>query len=94
MPAEVTEQEFKEFLDLHKINYAKAERLTSKKDGRVLEMFKLEIKDDTEAEALITENLTCPITGIICRVEEFRTSISVQQCWNVLPKFRPFGQNL
>ena len=33
--AEVTEQKFKEFLDLNKINYAKAERLTSKKDGRV-----------------------------------------------------------
>ena len=46
----------------------------------VLEMFKLEIKDDTEAEPLITENLTCPITGIIYRVEEFRTPISVQQC--------------
>ena len=82
MPAEVTEQEFKEFLDLNKINYAKAERLTSIKDGRVLEMFKLEIKDDTEVEALITENLTCPMTGIIYRVEEFRTPISVQQCWN------------
>ena len=82
VPAEVTEQEFKEFLDLNKINYAKAERLTSKTDGRVLEIFKLEIKDDTEAEALITENLTCPITGIIYRVEEFRTPISVQQCWN------------
>ena len=85
MPAEVTEQdfkEFKEFLELDKISYAKAERLTSKKDGRVLEMFKLETKDDTEAEALITENLTCSITGIICRVEECRTPISVQQCWN------------
>ena len=33
VPAEVTEQEFKEFLDLNKINYAKAERLISKKDG-------------------------------------------------------------
>ena len=37
--AEVSEQEFKEFLDLNKINYAKAERLISKKDGRVLEIF-------------------------------------------------------
>ena len=37
--AEVTEQEFKEILDLNKINYAKAERLTSKKDGRVVEIF-------------------------------------------------------
>ena len=82
VPAEVSEQEFKEFLDLNKINYAKAERLISKKDGRVLEIFKLEIKDDTEAEALIAENLTCPVTGIIYRVEEFCTPISVQQCYN------------
>ena len=81
MPAEVTEQELKEFLDLDKINYTKAEKLTSKKDGRVLE---LEIKDDTEAVALITENVPCPITGIIYRVEEFPTSVSVQQCWNCL----------
>ena len=42
-------------------------------------MFKLETKDDTKAKALITENLTFPITGIIYRVEEFRT---VQQYWN------------
>ena len=39
VPAEVTEREFKEFLDFNKINYAKAERLASKKDGRVLEIF-------------------------------------------------------
>ena len=37
VPAEVTEQEFKEFLALNKIDHAKAERLTCKKDGRVLE---------------------------------------------------------
>ena len=42
----------------------------------------MEIKDVTDAEALITENLTCPLTGIIYRVEEFRTPISVQQYWN------------
>ena len=82
VPAEVSEQEFKEFLDLNKINYAKADRLISRKDGRVLEIFKLEIKDDTEAEALISDNLTCPVTGIIYRVEEFRTPISVQQYYN------------
>ena len=82
MPAEVTEQEFKEFLDLNKINYAKADRLTSKKDGRVLEILKLEIKDDAKAKDWITENLTCPITGIIYRVKEFRTPIFVQQWSN------------
>ena len=57
-------------------------RLTSKKDGRILEMFQLETKDNTEAQASITITLTCLITGIIYRVEEFRTPISVQQCWN------------
>ena len=82
VPIEVSEQEFKDFLDLNKINYAKAERLISKKDGRVLEIFKLDIKDDTGAEALTAENLTCPVTGIIYRVEEFPTPISVQQCYN------------
>ena len=82
VPAEVTEQDFNKFLDLNKINYAKAEKLTSKKDGKVLEMFKLEMKDNTNTEALITENLACPMTSIFCRVEEFLTSISVQLHWN------------
>ena len=45
-------------------------------------MFKLETNDDTKAEAVITESLTCLITGIIFRVEEFCSLISVQQCWN------------
>ena len=34
VPAEVTKQEFKGFLDLNKINYTKAEPLTSEKDGK------------------------------------------------------------
>ena len=82
VPTEVSEKDFKEFLDLNKIIYAKAERLTSKKDGRVLQMFKLEIKDEAEAEALISQNLTCHTTSIIYKVEEFRFPVSVQQCWN------------
>ena len=82
VPTEVSEKDFKEFLDLNKIIYAKAERLTSKKDGRVLQMFKLEIKDEAEGEALISQNLTCHTTGIIYKVEEFWSPVSVQQCWN------------
>ena len=39
VPTDITETEFKEFLGLNKINYAKAERLKSKKDGRVLPIF-------------------------------------------------------
>ena len=54
VPTEGSEKDFKEFLDLSEIIYAKAERLTSKKDGRVLQMFKLEIKDEAEAEALVS----------------------------------------
>ena len=33
VPTDITEAEFKEFLDLNKISYAKAERLKSKNDG-------------------------------------------------------------
>ena len=74
VPTEVSEKDFKEFLDLNNIIYAKAERLTSRKDGRILQIFKLEIKD--EAEALISQNLACHITGIIYKVEEFRSQYS------------------
>ena len=48
-------------------------------------MLKLEIKDEAEAEALISQNLTCHTTGIIYKVEEFQSPVSVQQCatcWN------------
>ena len=59
VPTEVSEKDFKEFLDLNKIIYAKTERLTTKRDGRVLQMFKLETKDKAEPEALISQNLAC-----------------------------------
>ena len=45
VPTDITETDFKEFLDLNKICYAKAERLKSKKDGRVLPIFQLEVSD-------------------------------------------------
>ena len=54
----------------------------SQKKMRVLQMFKLEIKDEAEAEALISQNLTCHIAGIIYKVEELRSPILVQQYWN------------
>ena len=82
VPTDITEIEFKEFLDLNKINYAKAERLKSKKDGRVLPIFQLDINDPDEAEALISQNLACNVTGIVYKVEEFRAPISVMQCYN------------
>ena len=54
VPTDLTEEDFKEFLDFNKISYAKAERYKSKKDGRVLPMFQLEISDPVEAEALLS----------------------------------------
>ena len=78
----ITEAEFKEFFDLNEITYAKAERLKSKRDGRVLPIFQLDIYDPDEAEALISQNLACNVTGIVYKVEEFRTPISVMQCYN------------
>ena len=74
--------DFKEFLDLNKISHAKAECLKSKKDGRVLPIFRLEINDPTKAEALISLNLVCQVTRIVYEVEEFRSPVSVTQCYN------------
>ena len=82
VPTDITDQEFLEFLDLNKINYAKAERLISKNNGRVLPIFKLEINDPTEAEAFISQNLACNVTGKVYRVEEYRQPVSVTQCYN------------
>ena len=76
------DKEFLEFPYLNKIDYAKAERLKSKKDGGVLPIFQLEINHPTEAEALISQNLVCQVTGIVYKVEEFRRPASVMQCYN------------
>ena len=82
VPTDVTDEDFKEFLDLNKISYAKAERYKSKKDGRVLPMFQLELSDTAEAEALLSQNLMCNVTRIVFKVEEFRQPVSVRQCFN------------
>ena len=82
VPTDITDDEFREFLNLNKISYAKADRLKSKKDGRVLPIFRLEISDPDEAKALLSQNLTCNVTGIVYKVEEFRKPISVTQFFN------------
>ena len=82
VPTDTRDSEFQEFLDLNKINYAKAERLKSTKDGRVLPIFQLEINNPAEAKALISQNLVSNVTGIVYKVEEFRQPISVLQCFN------------
>ena len=82
VPTDLTDEEFKEFLDLNKISYAKAECYKSKRDGRILPMFQLEISDPAEAEALLSQDLMCNVTGIVYKVEEFRQPVSVRQCFN------------
>ena len=82
VPTEFTDDEFKQVLDHNKIKHAKAERMKSKRDGRKLQMFQLELSDSAGAEALISSTITCPQTGIIFKVEEFRAPISVWQCYN------------
>ena len=82
VPIDITENEFKEFLDLNKINYAKAERLKSRKNRRVLPIFQLEITDPDEAEALLSQNIMCNVTVIIYKEEDFRQPASVTQCFN------------
>ena len=82
VPTSITDTEFIEFLDLNKISFAKVERLKSKKDGRVLPIFQLEINDPTKAETLISQNLVCQVTGIVYEVEEFRSLALVTQCFN------------
>ena len=89
VPTDITDNEFKEFLDLNKIAYDKAERLKSKKNGRALPMFRLEINDSTEAEALISQNSVCQVTGIVYEVEEFHSPVSVKQCY----KYQSFGHS-
>ena len=74
VPTEFADDKFKKILDSNKIQYAKAERMKSRRDGRSLKMFQLELKDPAEVKALIPENLTCRQTGIIFKAElQFRS---------------------
>ena len=82
VPTEFTNGEFKQILDHNKIQHAKAERMKSRRDGRSLQMFQIESRNPVEAEAIISNNNTCPQIGIIFKMEEFRAPISVQQCYN------------
>ena len=46
---EFTSEEFKQVLDHNKIKHAKAERMKSRRDGRILQMFQIELSDPAEA---------------------------------------------
>ena len=52
-------------------------------------MFQIELRDPAEAKAIISNNITCPQTGIIFKVEEFCAPISAQQYYNC----RTFGHS-
>ena len=55
-------------------------------------MFQIELSDPSEAEAIISNHIICPQTGIIFKVEEFRAPISVRQCYNC-QNFRHSAEN-
>ena len=77
----VTTNDFKELLEFNKISHAKAERMTSKRTGKDLPFIKINCDDLKQAEELISGGLICQKTGIIFKVEEFRTTPSIQQCF-------------
>ena len=82
MPTEFTNDEFKQILDHNKIKHAKVERMKSRRDRRSLQMFQIELSSPAKAKAIISNNITCPQTGIIFKVEEFYAAISVRKCYN------------
>ena len=75
----VTIYDFKELLEFNKITHAEAERMTSKRSGRDLPFIKIKCDDPKQAEALISGAFVCQKTGINFKVEEFRTTPSIQQ---------------
>ena len=77
----ITLVDFKQLLDFNKITHAKAERMKSKRTGRDLPFIKVKCDNPKQAEALISGGLICQKTGIIFKVEEFRITPSIQQCF-------------
>ena len=55
--------------------------MKSKRTGRDLPFIKVKCDNPKQAEALISGGLICQKTGIIFKVEEFRITPSVQQCF-------------
>ena len=83
----VTIDDFKELLEFNKITHAEAERITSKRSRRDLLFIKIKCDDPKQAEALISGGFICEKKGIIFKLEEFRTTPSIQQCF----KCKGFG---
>ena len=55
--------------------------MTSKRSGRELPFIKIKCDDPKQAEAFISGGFICQKTDIIFKVEEFRTTPSIQQCF-------------
>ena len=77
----VTLNDFKDLLLYNKITNAEAERMKSKRSGRDQPFIKITLDNLKQSEALISGGLECQKAGIIFRVEEFRTTPSIQQCF-------------
>ena len=77
----ISVNEFKELLDFNKITHAEAERMKSKRSGKELPFMKIKSDNPKQAEALILGGLVCQKTNIIFRVEEFKTTPSILQCF-------------
>ena len=77
----ITVNDFKELLNFNKISHAEAERMKSKRTGRDLPFIKIKCDDPKQAEALISGGFICQKTSIIFKVEEFRITPSIQQCF-------------
>ena len=74
-------KDFKELLDFNKINHAEAERMKSKRTGKDLPFIKIKSDDPKQTQTLISRGLVCQKTGIIFRVEEFKTTPLILQCF-------------
>ena len=67
--------------DFNKITHAEAERMKSNRTGKDLSFIKIKSDDPKQAEALISGGFVCQKTGIIFRVEEFKRTPSILQCY-------------
>ena len=80
-----------ELLDFNKVSHTEAERMKSKRTGKDMPFTKIKSDDPKQAEALISGGVVCEKTGIIFRVEEFKTTPSIFQCFQCF-QCQGFGQ--
>ena len=72
----VTPNDFKELLDYNKLTHAEADRIKPKRSGRDLPVIKIKCDNIEQGKALFFwgGGKLCQKTGIIFKVEEFRTT--------------------